>query len=77
MHGQTDADETEDRRFFTKATNKSIHDAISNHNEIFLNTFHNTMKEVFYGFPVDRVGLAYYNIPRPSIQGANQTGTSR
>ena len=76
MHGQTDADETEDRHFFTEAINKSIHDAISNHNEIFLNTFHNTMKEVFHGFPVDQVGSAYYNIPHPSTQGTNQTGTS-
>ena len=53
LHGQTDADETEDRRFFTEAINKSVHDVISNHNEIFLNTFHNTMKEVFHGFPID------------------------
>jgi hypothetical protein len=45
-----------------EAINKSIHDAISNHNEVFLNTFHNTMKEVFNGFLVDQVGLAYYNI---------------
>ena len=53
VHGQTDADEAEDRRFFMKAINKSVHDDISNHNEVFLNTFHNTMKEVFHGFLVD------------------------
>ena len=76
MHGQTDANETEDRRFFMEAINNYVHDAISNHNEIFLNTFHNTMKEVFHGFPVDQVGLAYYNIPHPSTQGTNQAGTS-
>ena len=63
-------------RFFMEAVNKSIHDAISNHNEIFLNTFHNTMKEVFHGFPVDQIGLAYYNIPYPSTQETNQAGTS-
>ena len=77
MHGQKDADETKDMCFFMEAINKFIHDAISNHNEIFLNTFHNTMKEVFHGFPVDQVGLAYYNIPHLSTQGTNQTGTSR
>ena len=76
LHGQTDADEVEDMRFFVEAINKSVRDAISNHNEIFLNTFHNTMKEVFHGFPVDQVGLAYYNIPHPSTQGTNQAGTS-
>ena len=76
LHGQTDADEAEDRRFFTKAVNKSVRDAISSHNEIFLNTFHNTMKEVFHRFPVDQVGPAYYNIPHTSTQGTNQIGTS-
>ena len=34
------------------------------------------MKEVFHGFPIDQVGLAYYNIPHPSTQGTNQAGTS-
>ena len=76
MHGQTDADEAKDRRFFVEAVNKSVHDAILNHNEVFLNTFHNTMKEVFHGFPVDQVGPAYYNIPHPSTQGTNQVSTS-
>ena len=47
-----------------------------NHNEVFLNTFHNTMKEVFHGFLIDQVGPAYYNIPHPSTQGTNQIGTS-
>ena len=65
LHGQIDADETEDRHFFIEAVNKSVHDAMSNYNEVFLNTFHNTMEEVFHGFPVDQVGPAYYNIPYP------------
>ena len=73
---QTDVDEAEDRRFFVEAMNKSIHDAILNHNEDFLNTVHNTMKEVFHGFLIDLVGPAYYNIPHPSTQGTNQAGTS-
>ena len=59
-----------------EVVNKSVHDAISNHNEVFLNTFHNTMKEVFHGFPVDQVVSAYYNIPHPSTQGTNQADTS-
>ena len=53
MHGQSDTDEADDRRFFIEAVNKSIHDAMLNHNTTFLNTFHNTMKEVFHGFPLD------------------------
>ena len=31
---------------------------------------------MFHGFPVDQVGPTYYNIPHPSTQGTNQTGTS-
>ena len=76
LHGQTDADEAKDRHFFIEAVNKSVHDAILNHNAVFLNTFHNTMKEVFHGFPIDQVGPAYYNIPHLSTQGTNQAGTS-
>ena len=74
--GQTDVDEAEDRHFFTEAINKSVHDAISSHNEALLDTFHNTMKEVFHGFLVDQMVPAYYNIPHPSTQGTNQVGTS-
>ena len=76
MHGQSDTDEANDRRFFVEVVNKSVHDAMLNHNMAFLNTFHNTMKEVFYGFPLDQVGLACDNIMHMSTQGTNQAGTS-
>ena len=74
MHGQSDTDEAEDRCFFIDVVNKSVHDVVLNHNTAFLNTFHNTMKEVFDGCPIDQVGLTYYYIPHPSIQGTNQAG---
>ena len=76
MHGQSDTDEADDRCFFIDVVNKSIHDAMLNHDTTFLNTFHNTMKEVFHGCPIDLVGPAYYNISYPSTQGTNQAGTS-
>ena len=76
LHGQSDADEAEDRRFFMEAVNKSIRDAISSHNEAFLDTFHNAMKEATHGFLVGQVRMAYYNIPHPSTQGTNQVSTS-
>ena len=76
LHGQTDTIEAEDRRFFMEIINKSVHDAISSHNEAFLDTFHNAMKEVFHGFPAGQVGMAYYNIPHLSTQGTNQVSTS-
>jgi len=39
LYGQSDTDKTEDRCFFVEAVNKSIHDAVLNHNIVFLNTF--------------------------------------
>ena len=70
MHGQSYTDEAD------AWTLTSVHDAMLNHNTAFLNTFHNTMKEVFHRYPIDQVGPAYYNIPHPSTQGTNQAGTS-
>ena len=65
LYGQSDTDEADDRRFFIDAVNKSVHDAMLHHNTTFLNTFLNTMKEMFHGFSIDQVGPAYYNIPHP------------
>ena len=48
LHGQTDTVEAEDRRFFTEAIDKSVHDAISSCNEAFVDVFHNTMKEAIH-----------------------------
>ena len=76
IHGQSDTDEADDRHFFVDAVNKYVHDALLNHNTAFLNTFHNIMKEVFHGYPIDQIGPAYYNIPYPSTQKTNQAGTS-
>ena len=76
LHGQTDTAKAKDKHFFMKVVDKSVCDVISSHNEAFLDTFHNAMKEAIHGFPVGQVGLAYYNIPHPSTQGTNQVGTS-
>ena len=76
LHGQTDTVEAEDRHFFTKIVNKSVRDAISSHNEAFVDTFHNAMKEAIHGLPVGQVGSTCYNIPDLSTQGTNQVGTS-
>ena len=76
IHGQSNTNETDDRRFFVDVVNKSIHDAMLNYNTVFLNTFHNTMNEVFYGFPLDQVRSAYYNILYPSTRRTNQASIS-
>ena len=44
LHGHTDTNEAEDRRFFKEVVDKSIRDAISSHNEAFVNIFHNIMR---------------------------------
>ena len=55
---------------------KSIRDAISSHNEAFVDIFHNAMKKAIHGFLVGQGGPAYYNIPDPLTQGTNQVSTS-
>ena len=76
LHGQIDTSEAKDRRFFTEVVDKFVRDAILSHNEAFLDTFHNAMKEAIHGIPVGQVGSTYYNIPDPSTQGTNQVGTN-
>ena len=76
LHGQTDTTEAEDRCFFKEVVDKSIRDAISSHNEAFVDVFRNALKEAIHGFPVGQGGPAYYNILDPSTQGTNQVGTS-
>ena len=52
LHGQTDTTEDEGRRFFKEVVDKSVCDAISSHNEAFVDIFHNAMREAIHGFPV-------------------------
>ena len=52
-----------------EVVDKSVRDAISSHNEAFVDIFHNAMREAIHGFPVGQRGLAYYNILDPSTQG--------
>ena len=51
---------------FKEVVDKSIHDAISSHNEAFVNIFHNAMREAIHGFLVGQGGPACYNILDPS-----------
>ena len=73
---QTDTTEEEDRRLFKEVVDKSIRDAMSSHNEAFIDIFHNAMREVIHGVLVGQGELAYYNILDLSTQGTNQVGTS-
>ena len=66
LHGQTDTTEDEDMRFFKEVIDRSVRDAISSHNEAFVDIFHNAMREAIHGFLVGQGGPTYYNIPDPS-----------
>ena len=72
----TDTTEDEDMRFFKEVVDKSIRDAISSHNEDFLDIFHNAMREAIHGFPIGQGAPTYYNILDSSTQRTNQVGTS-
>ena len=76
LRGQTDIVEAEDRHFFTEAIDKSVRDALSSHNEAFVDAFHNAMKEAIHGIPVSQFGSTCYNIPDPLTQGTNEVDTS-
>ena len=76
LHGQTDTIEAEERCFFTKAIDKSVRDALSSHNEAFVDAFHDAMKEAIHGILVGQVGSTCYNILDPSTQETNQVSTS-
>ena len=71
LHRQMDMNEAKDRRFFKEVVDKSIRDAMSSHNEAFMDVFHNVLKEAIHGFLVGQGGSAYYNILDPSTQGTN------
>ena len=53
-----DTTEAEDKCFFKEVVDKSIRDAMSSHNEAFVDIFHNAMKEAiqFMGFQLVKVG---------------------
>lgn len=77
LHGQRDTDEEAKNKIVVELIHKSVHDALGSHNEVFLNTFRNIMKECFYGASVDQVGPSYFNAPHPSAVGSNKASTSQ
>ena len=56
LHKQIDTTEAEDRCFFKEVVDKSVRDAISSHNEAFVDIFHNAMREAIHGFLVGQGG---------------------
>jgi hypothetical protein len=77
LHGQSDIDEEQGRLIFMETVNKAVHNAMENHNTIFLTTFWNMINMVFKGSPIDQYGPAYFNIAYPTMHGTYQVGTSQ
>jgi hypothetical protein len=73
IHGQSDTDQADERRFHIDTVHKVVHEALTNHNTAFLNTFYNSLKEVFQGAPIEQRGPAYFN-PMTNQAGTSQQG---
>ena len=67
---QRDQVDDHQKRIVREGINKSVNDALANHNTMFLTTLWNMIKEVLHGTPVHQEGPTYFNIPQPSAQGA-------
>ena len=63
MSGETDKEKQANKKALVDALHKIVHDAMANHNKIFMLTFSNIMMDVFTSFPVDQMGPAYFNLP--------------
>ena len=74
LHGQS---EDVEARTTAHLVHKTIHEAFTNHNKVLSNTIGNVLKEIFFGAPVDQVGLAYSNGFNPSAVGSSIPGTSQ
>jgi hypothetical protein len=73
LHGQS---EDVEARTTTHLVHKTIHETFTNHNKVLANTIGNVLKEIFFGAPVDQVGLAYSNGFNPLAMGSNVLGSS-
>ena len=56
---------------------KTVNEVITNHNQALANMVGNVMKTVFFGAPVDQMGLAYFSSLNPSAVGSNVTSSSQ
>jgi hypothetical protein len=47
---------------------RTMSDTLTNHNEIFIRSLMDVMKEIMYGAPIHQIGLAYFNrMTRPAV----------
>ena len=76
LHGQRDPDDQAKTKAAANVIYKTIRGALRNH-KVFLNTFQNIMKKVFYGAPIDQMGLAHFNIQYSSANGNNVASISQ
>ena len=56
---------------------KTVNEVITNHNQTLANTVGNVMKLVFFGAPVDQMGLTYFSGFNLLAVGSNVTSSSQ
>jgi len=61
LDGQRDGDAVAEHRLMVETISKTMADTLANHNEVFINSVTNAMKEALYGAPISQRGLAYTN----------------
>jgi len=77
LHGQSDPNEEAEARLAVQMIHKTVNEVITNHNQTLANTVGNIMKIVFFGAPVDQMGLASFSGFNPSAIGSNVTSSSQ
>lgn len=61
ISGQKHEDTKLEKQFVADTIHKSVHNALGNHNKLFVTSLQNVMKEVFHGVPIDQEGMSYFN----------------
>ena len=77
LHGQSNPNAEARAIIATQMVHKTVHEAFTNHNQVLANTIGNSMKEVFFGAPVDQAGLSYFNNFNPSAVGSSVPSSSQ
>jgi hypothetical protein len=61
LDGQRDLDAVNTQHEISETIGRAMSDTLTNHNQVFVNTLTNAMREVMHGRPVAPVGLSYAN----------------
>ena len=77
LHGQSDPYEEAEARLVAQMIHNTVNEVITNHNQTLANTVGNVIKTVFFGAPIDQIGLAYFSGFNPSAVESNVPSSSQ